>query len=146
MKQMKCLSVRQPWAYLIAAGIKTKEIRTWSSSYRGELVIVASATPARAGKVIVNGYEFTTGELCDMLEEKGQLHLGASVCVTSLLDVSHFKKLDVKDACTPYFPDHKAWSLGKATPIIPNPMKGKLNVYTAKVPIYKAKGFKNIFK
>lgn len=38
----KALSVRQPWASLIVCGLKTVEIRTWSTTYRGPLYIHAS--------------------------------------------------------------------------------------------------------
>ncbi|MBK6692827.1 MAG: ASCH domain-containing protein [Myxococcales bacterium] len=39
---MRALSVKQPWAELIAAGKKKIEYRTWSVDLRGELLIVAS--------------------------------------------------------------------------------------------------------
>ena len=39
---MKCLSVRQPWAWLIIHGPKDVENRTWSTAYRGILAIHAS--------------------------------------------------------------------------------------------------------
>ena len=39
---MKCLSVRQPWAWLIIHGGKDVENRTWSTDYRGPLLIHAS--------------------------------------------------------------------------------------------------------
>ena len=42
---MKTLSIRQPWAWLIVNGIKTVENRTWSTQYRGPLLIHASKTP-----------------------------------------------------------------------------------------------------
>jgi hypothetical protein len=38
----KALSVRQPWASLIACGLKTIEIRTWSTTHRGQLYIHAA--------------------------------------------------------------------------------------------------------
>ena len=38
---MKALSVRQPWADLIAAGRKTIETHTWSTHYRGDLLITS---------------------------------------------------------------------------------------------------------
>jgi len=41
---MKALSLRQPWADLVMQGKKTLELRTWSVSYRGPLVIHASQT------------------------------------------------------------------------------------------------------
>jgi hypothetical protein len=46
---MKALSVKQPWAGLIAAGIKNIENRTWRTNYTGLLVIVSSKLPAPAG-------------------------------------------------------------------------------------------------
>ena len=36
------LSVRQPWAYLIVMGQKTIELRSWSTPYRGLLLIHAA--------------------------------------------------------------------------------------------------------
>lgn len=34
-----CLSVRQPWAWLLAHGLKDVENRTWPTSHRGDTVI-----------------------------------------------------------------------------------------------------------
>jgi hypothetical protein len=42
---MRVLSVRQPWADLIASGRKTLEVRSWSTAYRGPLVIAAAQRP-----------------------------------------------------------------------------------------------------
>lgn len=41
---MYALSIRQPWAELIARGKKKIEHRTWARSHRGDLLIVASAS------------------------------------------------------------------------------------------------------
>ena len=38
---MKTLTVKQPWASLIANGYKNYEFRTWKTSYRGPLYIHA---------------------------------------------------------------------------------------------------------
>lgn len=38
---MKALSIRQPWASLIMAGIKPVENRDWSTEFRGQLIIHA---------------------------------------------------------------------------------------------------------
>ena len=40
---MKALSVRQPWAWLLVEPYKNVENRTWSTKYRGELLIHASS-------------------------------------------------------------------------------------------------------
>lgn len=39
-----CISVRQPWAWLLVNGVKKVENRTWETSYRGPLLIHASRT------------------------------------------------------------------------------------------------------
>ncbi|TDE53772.1 ASCH domain-containing protein [Flavobacterium sp. GT3P67] len=51
---MKALSIKQPYASLIAHGIKDIENRTWQTHFRGRIFIHASAK-----KVIV---DFTTGQ------------------------------------------------------------------------------------
>lgn len=40
---MKALSIRQPWAWLIANGYKDIENRSWRTNYRGPVLIHASA-------------------------------------------------------------------------------------------------------
>ena len=39
---MKCISIRQPWAWLIVTGKKPVENRTWPHKHRGALLIHAS--------------------------------------------------------------------------------------------------------
>jgi hypothetical protein len=41
---MKIISIRQPWASLIVSGVKDVENRTWSTRYRGPVLIHASRT------------------------------------------------------------------------------------------------------
>lgn len=43
MKLYKTLTVKQPWAGLIASGVKTVENRTWRTTHRGPLLIHAGA-------------------------------------------------------------------------------------------------------
>jgi len=38
---MKALTLRQPWATIVAEKLKTVEVRTWSTKYRGPLIIHA---------------------------------------------------------------------------------------------------------
>lgn len=44
MKTLPCLSVRQPWAWLIVNGHKPVENRSWSTGFRGRLLIHAGKT------------------------------------------------------------------------------------------------------
>ena len=46
---MKVLSIRQPWAFLIANGFKPVENRTWGTKFRGEFLIHASKSFDREG-------------------------------------------------------------------------------------------------
>jgi activating signal cointegrator 1 len=39
---MRCLTLTQPWATLVAIGVKRIETRSWSTSYRGPLLIHAA--------------------------------------------------------------------------------------------------------
>ena len=41
---MKALTIKQPWASLIAHGVKDIENRTWKTKYRGKILIHAAAT------------------------------------------------------------------------------------------------------
>ncbi|MBF0651310.1 ASCH domain-containing protein [Dysgonomonas sp. GY75] len=43
----KAISIKQPWAYLICAGIKDVENRTWDTKYRGRVYIHASVQLAK---------------------------------------------------------------------------------------------------
>lgn len=38
----RALSLKQPWAALLAAGVKTVEVRRWTTSHRGRLLIHAA--------------------------------------------------------------------------------------------------------
>ena len=40
---MKVLTLKQPWANLVAEGIKEYEFRSWKTNYRGRLLIHAGA-------------------------------------------------------------------------------------------------------
>nr|WP_150272265.1 ASCH domain-containing protein [Paenibacillus tepidiphilus] len=45
---MRCITIRQPWATLIALGEKRFETRSWRTPYRGELAIHAGKKLDRA--------------------------------------------------------------------------------------------------
>lgn len=40
---MKAITIKQPWAYLIAIGVKDIENRTWKTNFRGRVLIHAAA-------------------------------------------------------------------------------------------------------
>ena len=45
MDQQVALSVKQPWATLIAFGVKTVEVRTWRTDRRGTVLLHTGRTP-----------------------------------------------------------------------------------------------------
>lgn len=47
---MRCLTLTQPWASLIAFGAKHIETRNWSTSYRGPLAIHAAVSYGKGGQ------------------------------------------------------------------------------------------------
>ena len=51
---MKCLSIRQPWANLIAHGIKDIENRTWKTNFRGRIYIHAPLKDERSNPLLIS--------------------------------------------------------------------------------------------
>lgn len=62
---MKALSIKQPWASLIAHGIKDIENRTWRTHFRGRIYIHASA------KSVGNPKDILTNQQWDDWHSKG---------------------------------------------------------------------------
>lgn len=54
INSMKTISIRQPWASLVVAGIKTVENRSRPTRYRGRVLIHAARTIDTDGLAIVN--------------------------------------------------------------------------------------------
>lgn len=71
---LKAISLKQPWANLVASGKKTIETRKWSTKYRGDLVICSSQNPK------IEPY-------------------GKALCIVELYDVKPMEKKHEKGAC-----------------------------------------------
>ncbi len=103
----RCLSVRQPWAAAIVAGLKTEEFRSWPTRYRGPLYIHAAARRADAAALA----EFPTLKAVRIV-------YGAIVGVVDLVVVE-----DEGDGF--------AWVLANPRPLaVPFPCKGALSLWT----------------
>lgn len=63
----KAISIKQPWSYLICAGIKDVENRTWATKYRGRVYIHASAKSV--GQYFSEGV-FTADQLNYLIQSK----------------------------------------------------------------------------
>lgn len=106
----RCLSVRQPWAGLIAAGIKTIELRSWKTNYRGPLVICS----ARGADPRLTG-------------EHGDGPRGAALCLVDLVDCRPAVPGDTRRSIHPAY--GYAWVLENVRPIDPTPILGRLNFF-----------------
>ncbi len=87
----KVLTVKNPYAGLIAIGKKTIETRSWATKYRGDLVIHAAKTP---DKQMLDHYSYdrsTPFRIPDAI-----LAHGAFVCVVELVDVISINDVDWK--------------------------------------------------
>lgn len=113
---MRCLSVRQPWAQLIAEGTKTIELRTWATKYRGPLVIVAGKARAKKSE-----------RSAPWVEIDGPR--GAAIAIAELVDCRPATRSDARAACTAPAEGEWAWVLGEVRPIEPVPQRGKLGLY-----------------
>jgi hypothetical protein len=89
---MKALTLYQPWASLVAAGAKTIETRSWSTTYRGRLAIHAGARPVKASDGSLDLWREQTqahvlNEQLGFDDPRGPLPLGAIVATCKLVDV-----------------------------------------------------------
>ena len=104
---MKVLTLKQPWASLVANGYKVYEFRTWKTKYGGEILIHAGCSVDKEWLDKVKGYgiEFPKKNiLCKVVLEE---------CIE--IDDEFNKMINTLD---PYVYSHKsrsgyAWKLSK---------------------------------
>ncbi len=138
--ELPALSVRQPFASMLAFGNKHIEVRTWNTNYRGPVVIVSSKIPHGGFATVVKGKDtdiFPAAELLPVQigreTDNTLFPYGKTLAILNLVDVRPFKKADIKDSFfTPpgecfawIFEDHKIQLQQK-------PVYGKVGIF--KVP------------
>jgi hypothetical protein len=79
MQDIRILSIRQPFAWLVVAGYKDVENRSWFTNYRGPLLIHAGL------KVDYYGYDMADDLGIDVPEE---LDIGGIVGMVNLIDIA----------------------------------------------------------
>lgn len=102
---VKALSVRQPYATLIAAGHKTIETRTWSTRYRGSLLICSSRRPKNQGPT------------------------GVALAVVELSDCRKMTPSDERRSRMPWREDLFSWVLKNIRALKPRPVYGALGLW-----------------
>ena len=102
---LKAISLKQPWANLVASGKKSIETRKWKTPYRGDLVICSSKNP----RIEPAGY---------------------ALCVVELYHIEPMQKKHEAKACIKVYLGAYGWFLRNIRPIAPPiPVKGELGVF-----------------
>ena len=111
---MKCLTVRQPHATWIATGLKTIEVRSWFTHYRGPLLIHAAGRVARG--------------------HRGEPHgpLGVTICIVTL---DECRDMGTRDGRPVYH-----WMLRGRRRVRHVPMKGQMAIYDPPSHVLKSLG------
>jgi activating signal cointegrator 1 len=88
---VKAITLLQPWASLVALGVKRIETRSWSTSYRGLLAIHAGARQVHSGQFLMLARTARSAGLIDADTEaqfrRLDVPFGAVVATCRLVDV-----------------------------------------------------------
>ncbi len=121
------LSVKEPWAELIASQRKTIELRTWFTSYRGELYIHASRnTDIEAAKKVNL--------------DSDSLITGAIICKCTITGVKRYLTREelLKDKDKHFAPDYKipcyGYTISNVVRIKPFYCPGSLKLFKVTIP------------
>lgn len=107
MNEIRLISLWQPWASLIAAGLKQYETRSWGTAYRGKVAIQAAKRPVNRDEVLPILYATGGGgvsvEDFDHLNQvvEQDLPLGAIVAIVDLSDCQ--KMVSAKTTLTEFY-------------------------------------------
>ncbi len=106
---VKALSLQQPYANLVASGKKTLETRTWTTKYRGDILICASMSGVGEPK-------------------------GVALCLVTIDYIRPMTQADIEDACVELYPRAQVWGLSNLRVLEdPFPVKGQLSLYNLEV-------------
>jgi len=116
---MKAISIRQPWAWLIVHGYKDVENRTWSTKYRGPILI-------HAGKTLDSAFDELRRELREDFDIHIPLHKeiprGGIVGQATIVDC-------VTDYDSDFFSGPYGFVVEDAEPLPFKPRRGRLGVF-----------------
>lgn len=131
---MRALSLTQPWAGLVAAGIKRYETRSWRTSYRGALAIAATLNDRNGRRQLVSD-----AALLHVCEQSGLVPgawpLGAIVAVCRLVDCVPTIDVRLPDDSVEWIagdfsPGRYAWKLEDVRALeAPIPCRGSLGLW-----------------
>jgi hypothetical protein len=127
---MRALSIAQPYAHLIATGLKRVENRTWMTGYRGLIYIHAGKTHdwlCLDSSGVDERYK---------LDVKG-MAFGAVIATARLIDCVHIDRVGqgIVEDKYPWLAEHEhtegpwCWIIGGVNPIGPWPWRGQQGLF-----------------
>lgn len=124
---MKALSMTQPWAQAIFLGYKRFETRSWTTKYRGLLLIHAAKRMPKYAK------EFAQTELALGRGNK-RVALGAIIGRVDLVKIWHVEELigklsGLEHLYGDYSPGRYAWEFANPVFFPPIPYRGALGLF-----------------
>jgi hypothetical protein len=120
---MKALTIRQPWATLIATGVKRLEVRKRQTLHRGPLLVCAGAaiddTPPAAAALVAH---LNSGRDVNLPRRQ-------AIAVVNIVDCRPMVEADAELACYPFDPTRFVYVLRDAMPIEPFTVRGTLGMF-----------------
>lgn len=105
---MKALSIKQPFINFILNKEKIYEIRSWKTSYRGNILLCASKKDDCDDETLIRG---------------------KAVCIVNLIDIFKYEEKHSDLAKTPFKEGFFAWHLELVEKIEPFKVKGKMGIF-----------------
>jgi len=123
---MKAISLWQPWATLMACGLKKNETRHWATSYRGPLLIHATKRmepPTILMRQLLKPFSY---------QSWGEFPRGALVCQVTIIDcvptasyIAAYPEFQFGD----YAPNRFVWITDNLQAFDPIPYKGSQGIF-----------------
>jgi activating signal cointegrator 1 len=123
---MRALTILQPWAEMIARGVKRVENRTWRTKYRGPLAIHVGKSLAWMESEDAGAWPERYG--ADM-PRADELTFGAIIAVAELVDCVRVEDLPAELRGHPFAAGPWCWVLSDARRIEPIACKGAQMVW-----------------
>lgn len=118
---MKALSIRQPWAWLILHGGKDIENRTWTTKFRGRVLLHAAKGMTREEYEIANELAWEINPRI-VLPAFDELKRGGIIGSVEIVDC-------VTESGSPWFYDGHGFVLRDPQPLPFVPLKGRLGFF-----------------
>lgn len=131
---MKALSIRQPWAWLIANGYKDIENRDWPTHFRGEIYIHAGKTCTKAEyeDAVDTAKRINPDIEIPPLKELERGGIVGTCTITGCTDRTGF----TDRLQSPWFFGKFGFAIDNAKPMAMVPYKGKLGFFDVELDDY----------